>query len=620
MSTDRRPNLLVRLWLGFWRGLTALRMAVFNILFLVVLALVIRMIFSGGDGLVLDDNTTLVIAPNGVIVEEFVGTPLERSVNEALGQEVPQTRLRDILDALALAADDDQITQVLIQTNGLLGISPGTMSELDTAFARFRDSGKRVIAHGGLMGQSQYFMASLADEIWLANDGAVIVEGYGMYRQYYAEALDTLDVQINLFRVGTYKSAMEPYIRNDMSEADRDARSFVLTDLWQRYLDQVATHRGLPPEVLEDLIINFTDYLVQADGDLAQLALDRGLVDRLVSRPEMRSELALSGASDGETGFRRIAMMDYVSGRVLPALAVKDQVGVIVAQGTIIDGSQPPGTVGGDSTAQLIRQAARDDSIKVVVFRIDSGGGSAFASEVIRTELMNLREAGKPVVVSMGDVAASGGYWIAMGADEIWAYPSTITGSIGIFGFFPGFEDTLAKIGVYTDGVGTTPLASALNPGSNLNDEVQRLIQSFIEDGYQDFIGLVAEHRNMSLEAVDAVAQGRIWTGAQAQERGLIDQLGTLEEAIDSAARLAGLSDDFGVTYVERAMEPWQAFLTGMSAQALTWAGADLMPAQARMLPPELRASLVEDLALLYQFSGEGPLAVMAHCLCDAPH
>jgi protease-4 len=594
-------------------------MAVFNILFLIVLALVIRMIFTGGDGLVIDDNTTLVIAPNGVIVEEFVGTPLERTVNEALGQEVPQTRLRDILSALALAADDPQITQVLIQTQSLLGISPGTMQELNAAFARFRESGKRVIAHGGLMGQSQYFMASLADEIWLERDGAVIIEGYGTYRQYYAEALDMLDVEVNLFRVGTFKSAMEPYIRNDMSEADREARSFVLSDLWQRFLDQAATNRGLPAEVLEDLILNFPDYLAQVDGDLSQLALDRGLVDRLVSRPELRSELALSGAPDGETGYRRIAMMDYVTARNLPSLAVQDQVGVIVAQGTIVDGSHPPGTIGGDSTARLIRQAARDDNIKVVVFRIDSGGGSAFASELIRSELMNLREAGKPVVVSMGDVAASGGYWIAMGADEVWAYPSTITGSIGIFGFFPTFQDTLAKIGVYTDGVGTTPLASALNPGMSLNDDVRRLLQSFIEDGYRDFIGLVAEHRNMSIADVDAVAQGRIWSGAQAQERGLVDQLGTLEEAIDSAARLAGLSEDFGVTYVEQPMEPWQAFLTGMSARALSWAGADLMPARARVLPPELRASLVEDLAVLHQFSGEGRMAVMAHCLCDAP-
>ncbi|OAB60783.1 hypothetical protein AY599_03525 [Leptolyngbya valderiana BDU 20041] len=618
MPSDR-PNILVRLWLGFWRGVTALRMAVFNILFLIVLALVLRAIFSGGEALVLDDNTTLVIAPNGVVVEEYIGTPFERAINEALGQEVPQTRLRDILSALELAAEDEQITQVLIQTDRMIGLSAGTMQEINQAFAAFRETGKRVIAHGGFMGQGQYFMASQADEIWLDRDGFVLIEGYGMYRQYYAEALDMLEVDVNLFRVGTYKSAMEPYIRNDMSEADREAREFLLNDLWQRYLDEAARNRGMPTEILADITQNFATYLEQANGSISQMALDRGLVDRLVTRPELRSELALSGAADEETGYRRIGMLDYVEGRTLPMVPMGDQVGVIVASGTIVEGSQPPGTIGGDSTARLIRQAARDENIKAVVLRIDSGGGSAFASEVIRTELMNLREAGKPVVVSMGDVAASGGYWIAMGADEIWAYPSTITGSIGIFAFFPTFQDTLAKIGVYTDGVGTTPLSSALDPGMDLNDEASRLLQSFIENGYREFIGLVAEHRNMTLEEVDAVAQGRIWTGAQAQERGLVDQLGTLEDAIASAARMASLEDDYEVTYVEQQMEPWQAFLTGMSAKGLSLAGAEFAPPAARVLPQELRNSLIEDLALLYNHAGDGRLAVMAHCLCDAP-
>ncbi|MEN1727984.1 MAG: signal peptide peptidase SppA [Pseudomonadota bacterium] len=619
MSSADRPNILIRLWLGFWRGVTALRMAVFNVLFLIVLALVLRAVFSDGDALILEDNTTLVMAPNGVVVEEFIGFPFERAINEALGQEVPQTRLRDIVAALELAAEDDQITQVLIQTDRLIGLSPGTMQEIDRAFAQFRASGKRVIAHGGFMGQAQYFMASLADEVWLDRDGFVVLEGYGMYRQYYLDALEMLEVDINLFRVGTFKSAMEPYIRNDMSEADREARSFVLDELWGRYVEMAASNRGMPAEVMGDIAQNLASYLEQAEGNVGQMALDRGLIDRLITRPELRSELALSGAPDDETGYRRVGMMDYVEGRTVPTFDIRDQVGVIVASGSIVEGSQPPGTIGGDSTARLIREAAGDDNIKAVVLRIDSGGGSAFASEVIRTEMMNLREAGKPVVVSMGDVAASGGYWIAMGADEIWAHPNTITGSIGIFGFFPTFQDTLAKIGVYTDGVGTTPLAGALDPGMALNEDANRLLQSIIENGYSEFIGLVAEHRNMTLEEVDAVAQGRIWTGAQAQERGLVDQLGNLSDAIESAARMAGLGNDYDVSYVEQEMEPWQAFLTGMSAKALAMAGADMMPASARVLPPQLRDSLIEDLALLHQYAGEGRLAVMAHCLCDAP-
>ncbi|AKS42855.1 signal peptide peptidase SppA [Wenzhouxiangella marina] len=617
--TTHRPNILVRLWLGFWNGVTALRMAVFNILFLIVLALVLRAIFAGGEALVLDDDTTLVISPRGVIVEEYVGTPFERAVNEALGQELPQTRLRDIVATLEFAAGDDKVTQVLIQTDRLIGMGPGMLNELEQAFTRFRESGKRVIAHGGWMSQGQYFMASLADEIWLDRDGMVLLQGYGMYRQYYADGLEMLEVDVNLIRVGEYKSAMEPYIRNDMSEADREARQYLIDDLWQRYLDHAASNRGMPVEVLADLTNNFPAYLEQAGGSMSQMALDRGLVDRLVSRPELRSELALSGASDEESGYRRIGMSEYLEGRQLMTTPGDRQVGVIVAQGTIVEGSQPPGTIGGDSTARLIRQAAQDDKIEAVVLRIDSGGGSAFASEVIRTELMNLRDAGKPVVVSMGNVAASGGYWIAMGADEVWAYPTTITGSIGIFGFFPTFQNTLAKIGVYTDGVGTTPLSGALRPDMAMDEETRRMLQNFIDHGYQEFIGLVAEHRNMSVEDVDAVAQGRIWTGAQAQDRGLVDHLGTLSDAIDSAARMAGLGEDYDVTYVEQGMEPWQAFLTGMGARALSMAGAELAPPEARVLPDDLRRRLVEDMALLYEHAGPGRTGVMAHCLCDVP-
>ena len=254
-----------------------------------------------------------------------------------------------------------------------------------------------------------------------------------------------------------------------------------------------------------------------------------------------------------------------------------------------------------------------------MVLRVDSGGGSAFASEVIRRELMALRDAGKPVVVSFGNVAASGGYWIAMGADEIWAYPSTITGSIGIFGFFPTFQDTLAKIGIYTDGVGTTPLSSALRPDLELDDEARQLLQSFIEHGYREFIGLVAEHRDMTLAEVEAVAQGRVWTGAQAQQRGLVDQLGTLEEAIGSAARMAGLGEDFRFSYVQPELKPWQQFLTQMGARAILAAGFDPAGSWMNWLPQELRAGLLADLHLVLDSTRHGRPGVMAHCLCEAP-
>jgi protease-4 len=619
MQSDSRPNILVRLWLGFWRGLTAFRMAVFNILFLILLALVIRFVFFTSDELVVEPETTLVIDPVGAVVEEYTGTPVERALDRALGQELPETRLRDILAALDYAAEDERITQVLIDTERLSGLSPATMTELASAFAEFRsESDKRIIAYGGFMMQSQYMLATLADEIWLDRDGVVIFDGYSNYRQYYKEGLERLAVDVNLFRVGEYKSAMEPFIRNDMSEEAREASLALLGDLWQAYLERVAINRGLPVDVLVDLTENFESHVAAADGDFASMALDRGLVDRLVTRPTMRADLARSGARSSEGGYRKVDFEAYVQSKQAWQ-SPGERVGIIVAQGPIVEGAQPPGTIGAESTSRLIRQAADDDSIKAVVLRIDSGGGSAFASEVIRNELMSLKETGKPVIVSMGDVAASGGYWIAMGADEVWANPTTITGSIGIFGFFPTFQDTLAKIGVYTDGVGTTPLSGALRVDRELPDQGRTLLQSFIEHGYREFIALVAEHREMSAEAVDEVARGRVWSGSQAQQRGLVDQLGTLDEAVASAARMAGMGDDYGVGYVERRLSPAERFFADMGAAAIGLAGAEVTGPLAGLIPTELRQRMLRDLQLVFANARSGRPGVMAHCLCEAP-
>lgn len=616
--TSKRPNLLVRLWLGFWRSLTAFRMAVFNILFLLVLALVIRLMFFSGTGLAIDDDTTLVIAPDGYIVEEYTGTPMERAINEALGQSLPETRLRDLLEGLHRAAGDDRITQVVINTDQLLGVAPGAMTELADAVDRFRESGKPVIAHASALGQGHYFLASLADEIWLDPEGLVILEGYGRFRNYYREGLEKLDVDVNLFRVGEYKSAMEPYIRDDMSPADREASQYWLGGLWQDYLETVALRRGMPLEQLVDITRNPARWLEEAGGNLAEMALDAGLVDRLISRPEARAELAARGAPDDNGGYRRVNLDAYVAAPRAPRIG-NDQVGVIVAQGLITEGNQPPGTIGSESTSRRIRQAAEDDAIKAVVLRIDSGGGSAFASEIIRRELMALKDAGKPVVVSMGNVAASGGYWIAMGADEVWAYPTTITGSIGIFGFVPTFQDTLAKLGIHTDGVGTAPLAGAFRLDRPLPEEAIRLIQSVIENGYDQFINLVAEHRDLPAEAVESVAQGRVWTGSQAQERGLVDQLGSLNDAIASAARIAGLEDDFRTVYVEPDVSPWQQFLTGMGAQAIASAGVEFESPLTAWLPRGLQGRIQRELRILSESArGVGPV-VAAHCLCEVP-
>ena len=621
MSETKQRNFLLRLWLGFWRGLTAFRMAVFNILFLLVLAVVIRTLFSPGEAISLQEDTTLIVAPVGIIVEEFTGTPAERALNEAIGDQVPETRLRDLLRVFELAAEDERIAQVLIRTDRLLGVSPGTMTELGAAVRRFRESGKPILAYADGLTQSQFGFASMADEVWLNPDGALIIEGLSYFRNYYARGLEMLKVDVNLFRVGEFKSAMEPFIRNDMSESDREAAAYWIGGLWQQYLEIVSANRGLPLERLIEQTQNPVALLAEQQGNSAEAALEAGWVDRLVTRPEARIELAERGAPDDEVGFRQIDMDDFLSIPRKPSLG-QDRVGVVVASGSIVEGQQSPGMIGGDSTAALLRRAAQDEGIKAVVFRIDSGGGSAFASEVIRQELMALRATGKPVVVSMGDVAASGGYWIAMGADEVWAYPNTITGSIGIFGFLPTFQRSLETVGINTDGFGTTPLAGAFRPDREMPEPVAATIQAIIEHGYREFIDLVAEFRDLSRDEVDAVAQGRVWTGAQARDRGLVDQLGTFEEAVDAAARMAGLGDDYGTVYVERRMTAFEEFLAQMGASALARAGLEL-PASPlrRLVGNDFYTRLVDDLALISSTAGNrrGLPEVMAHCLCEAP-
>lgn len=618
MSANKRPNILIRIWLGFWRGLTAFRMAVFNVIFLIVVVWLLSVMLSSSDDVVIRDKTTLVVAPQGVIVEEFTGSPAERAFRQAFGKTQEETRLRDVLSALNSAADDERIVQVLIKTDGLLGLAPGMQTELASAFEAFRKSGKTVIAYGGNMLQAQYMLASMADEIWLERSGMLLLEGYGSFRQYFAEGLDKLKVDVNLFRVGHYKSAMEPFIRDDMSEEDREATRTWLGDLWQAWLDKVAMHRGMPVEVLTELTENFSSAVEAAGGDFGAMALEHGLVDKLVTRQQLRTELARRGAPAQKKHFRQIGFESYarLQRHWKPGT---DRVGVIVASGAITEGDQPSGYIGSESMERLIQQAVRDERVKAVVLRIDSGGGSAFASELIRNELATLRDAGKPLVVSMGNVAASGGYWIAMGADEVWAYPTTLTGSIGIFGFVPTFQDTLSAIGVHADGVGTTPLSGNLRLDRKLGPEAADLLQSTIEHGYDEFISLVAEHREMSWNEVDQVAQGRVWSGAQARRHGLVDQLGTLGDAIDSAARAAGLGDDYEIGYIERELGAIERFFVDAAAASIKLAGVDMPAGISAWLPGDAGRKLQASLRFVFDAAETGQPAVMAHCLCEAP-
>lgn len=612
MNQDK--PLILRALRSTWRFIDGARKVFLNLLFLLVLVLLFA-IFAGPEtSRRLQGDTTLVLQPYGEVVEQYSTSPIDRALQQAMDETVPETRLRDLIEAVDRAAGDPRITQLLIDTDYLWGIGLSSLRDLEHAVLRFKETGKPVIAVGDAMGQHQYYLAALADEIWLHPDGLVWIDGYSNVRHFFREGLDKLEVEINLFRVGDYKSAMEPFVRNDMSEEARENALVWLGSLWQQYLEGVSRQRGLPLDKISEAVNTMADGIEAVDGDFAQYALELGLVDRLISRPEARHELALRGAPDREgDGFRGVLFDEYLE-LTAPASAGRPgaQIAVLVAEGEIVNGHQGPGRVGSESTVEQLLEIGRDPDLRAVVLRIDSPGGDAMASEKIRGQVQALREAGKTVVVSMGDVAASGGYWIAMSADEVWASPVTITGSIGVFGLIPTFGATLEKIGVHTDGVGTTDLAGKLRLDRPLDPDLRRIFQSSTEHVYRDFLELVAAARGMETAAVDRVAQGQVWTGAQAAELGLVDRTGTLQDAIDAAARIAGLGGDYRVTWHEQPLSPFERFmldLTGGAASHFSW------PVMGSgWVPPGFVQRMVDQLRLVA--GAQGRFTVAAHCLC----
>jgi len=608
-----QPSAISRFFIGIWRLVNGARIVVLNLIFLAIVYFVVMAFIDTEETLVIQPETALVLRPYGDVVEEFTGTPLDVALQQVTDQDRTETRLRDMVDAIRRAKDDNRIISLVIIPTNMWRIGMASLRELEAAVADFKASGKPVIAIADNLSQQQYYLSALADEIWLHPSGMIWIDGFSVYRQFYKEGLDKLEVEVNLFRVGEYKSAMEPFIRDDMSPEARDANLFWIGGLWQQYLESISANRGIPLQDLSSAINDFADRLEAVDGDFARMAEDMGLVDKLVSRPEAQLALAAAGApGEGSEGFRQVHFENYLALTDLqhfPDSARK--IAVVVAEGEIVGGRQPPGVVGAESISDKLKALAEDRSVKAVVVRINSPGGEVFAAERIRREMQALREAGKTVVVSMGDVAASGGYWIAMAADEVWASPSSITGSIGVYGILPTFQRPLEKLGIHTDGVGTTPLAGKLRIDQALDPDLQRIFQMTTEKTYRDFIQLVANARQMSPKDVDRVARGRVWNGAQAKERGLIDQTGTLNEAIDAAARIAGLGTDFDVEYEERELSTFEAFLlevTGSAMAKLGWTGSRLQ------LRSSLLENLLDDLRLLSRNSGE--FSVAAHCLC----
>ncbi|EMA2412451.1 signal peptide peptidase SppA [Vibrio vulnificus] len=598
---------------GIWKAITFVRLALTNLIFLLSIALVYFIYFYGHDTQPqVEQPSALVLNLSGPIVEQSLYiNPMDSFAGSLFGEEIPKENvLFDVVDTIRYAKDDEKITGLVLSLRDMPETNLTKLRYIAKALNEFKASGKPIYAVGAFYNQSQYYLASYADKIYLAPDGGVMLKGYSAFNLYYKTLLEKLDVTTHVFRVGTYKSAIEPFVRDDMSPAAKESATRWLTQLWGAFVDDVANNRKIDPKTLNPSMEEFLSQLESVNGDLAALSIKLGLVDELATRQQLRAQLAEKFGASGDDSYKAISYYDYRATMRDNFDVNADDIAIVVASGTIMDGQQPRGTVGGDTVAGLLRQARNDDKVKAVVLRVDSPGGSAFASEVIRNEVQALKDAGKPIVVSMSSLAASGGYWISMSADKIIAQPTTLTGSIGIFSVITTFEKGFNKLGIYTDGVGTSPF-SGEGISTGLSKGASQAFQMGIEHGYQRFISLVGNNRDLSLDAVDKVAQGRVWTGYDALQHGLVDQIGDFDDAVAEAAKMAQL-ENYNLYWVEEPLSPTEQFIQEFMKQVKISMGVDIQS----ILPPSLQpvAQQMEQHASLLQNFND-PKGYYAFCL-----
>lgn len=607
----------------FWSAVDTSRRFVINFIFLLLVILLLNAIFSS-DKLKIEDKTALILNFKGQLVEQHAGSASDAFIAEVQGENKRSTQLRDILTVIDAASKDPKINNAVLMLDGMQGAGLPMLREVAAALERFKASGKKVIAWGSSFDQRQYFLAAHANEVYMHPMGNVMLSGFGGYRNYYKDALDKIGVTVNLLKVGTFKSAAEPYIANGPSPASSEAEAFLYNAMWKLYTDGVEKARKLPAGAIMESINNLPEMLKVANGSVAQFAVNAKLIDGLKSRDELRQMMLGLGAKDEQTkSFKQVSFDDYLQAQ--NHFSFGPAVAVIVAEGEISEGNAPPGAIGGMSTANLIRKAREDDQIKALVVRVDSPGGSAFGSELIRQELELTRKAGKPVVISMGNVAASGGYWISMSSDEVIADAATITGSIGVFVIFPTVDKVIDKIGVHTAGTTTTWMSDSFNPLRPMNPKFGEVIQAGVNNTYAEFTTKAAAARKTTPEKIDAVAQGRVWTGEQAKERGLIDRVGSFQDALKSAATLAKLGNEYRVTYIEREPSKFDRFFS-MFEDGATKAAARAINEQFKVavapsgIPPVAATEMIKDLAWLADLRKENrSYMVMAHCMCTLP-
>lgn len=613
-----RPGLIRRFFGGLWAALDFSRRLALNLLFLLVIAAIaVGWWLSRGEPRRLADDTALVLNIQDNIVEEYSVGPHEAALAEALGRDRAETQVRDVLAVLDRATRDGQIARVVLVLDDMGGSGLASLREIAAALGRVRAAGKPIMAWGEAYSQAQYFLAAQADEVYLHPNGALLLRGVGGPRMYYKELLDKVGVRVNTFQAGKFKSFGEPFTRTGPSPESLEADRLLLQGLWATWLADVEAARKLSAGSVTALIDDLPQRLAATGGDIAALAVKEKLVDGLKRRDEFRTLMLERGApasrGDLET-FRQISMYQYLNYVDTPRAG--DRVAVVVAQGEIVDGDARKGTIGARAASELIQRARRDDDVKALVVRIDSPGGSASASELIREQLELTRKAGKPVVVSMGDVAASGGYWIAMGADEVLADAATITGSIGVFALVPDFAGTADKVGVRTGGTGSTWITEATDLSRPIDPRLAQIVELGIGHTYRQFLDVVAVQRKSTPERINEVAQGRVWTGAQAKERGLVDELGGLDAAVKAAARRAGLGETPIVEYIEhepRGLQRYLTLLLGEFSAALRdeFGWDTLAQALLRTLPERAHREL-----RLIEEARANPQRALTYCFC----
>ena len=600
-----------------WSFLGLLRKVIGMASFLVVLVFLLSLFSSRLP--TIHNNSVLIVDPQGQLVDQLQGDAYERAVNEVFGEITSEVLVDDVIEALYYAKNDPRITLIVLRLDQLSGGGLSKLERIGIALDEVRESGKKIIAYADYYSQESYYLAARVNEIYLHPEGIFFPDGYSYYSNYYKDLINKIKVDWNIFRAGAYKTAVEPFIRNNMSAESMDSRSRIAGNLWNKYETDVISVRNLADKSISNYARDLLDDIEKEKTNVASIAYDMNLFDGLLTKDQVElqisEELNIAKVDFNE---HTIAFNDYLAVMRLDENSVdyEDNIAIIVASGEILNGKQAPGLIGGESTAMLLKKALYDESIHGVMLKIDSPGGSAFASEQILEQVIALQAAQKPVVVLMGSVAASGGYWIAMSADKIFASPVTITGSIGVFAMFPTLQNSLAELGIYTDGSGTNQWSGSFRIDREMSSEVKRLVQSQVDYGYDEFINKVSKHRNIPKDTVRIVAEGQIWTGAEALDNGLIDALGGFNDALNEIEALTNLSEtEYGLIYLQQEISPTESlaisFLNTLHSLDITFLKSSSMSPAFDYLNSQIEQFMLPWLHF------NDPKGLYAYCFCE---